>query len=199
MTTTLAETPITPPSRWRTLDIVVVAVIGVAFGAVFFAWGLLFVASGPLFAAVLPAQYLISGVWLLPAVICPLIVRKPGAAVFGELVAASVSALIGSVWGFDVLLSGLLQGGAAELVFLATGYRRWSLPIAILAGTAAAAGEALHDIPLYFSASNFPLAFQAAIVVAMLISGALVAGLGGWWLVAALRRAGALESFPSRR
>ena len=51
-------------------------------------------------------------VWLVPAVLAPYIIRKPGAAVFAELVAAGVSALLGSAWGADTLLSGLLQGGA---------------------------------------------------------------------------------------
>jgi energy-coupling factor transport system substrate-specific component len=199
MTTAFGTAPTTPPARWRTLDIVVVAVLAVCFGLVFFAWGIVWGAATPLFAAILPAQYLISGVWLLPAVVAPLIVRKPGAAVFAEVVAASVSAVLGSVWGYDVLLSGLMQGGAAELVFLATGYRRWGLPVAVLAGVAAAVGEALHDLPLYFPSSAFPLVFQLAVATAMLVSGALVAGLGGWWLVAALRDRGALESFPSRR
>ncbi len=198
MTATAAtRSPSLPSNRWRTVDIVVTAVIGVAFGVVFFAWFVLWTALDPLFAAFKPLQYVISGVWLLPAVVAPLIVRRPGAAIFAEVVAALVSALMGSVWGLDAVLSGLIQGAGAELVFAFTLYRTWSLPVALLAGAGAAVGEAIHDIALYFRPDAFSLDFQLAIAAAMILSGVVIAGLGGWSLVRALRRTGVLESFPA--
>ena len=47
-----------PPalSRWRTVDIVVTAVLGVAFGVLFWAWNLLWAATGTAFGAFPPAQ-----------------------------------------------------------------------------------------------------------------------------------------------
>ena len=186
-----------PTTRWRTIDIVVAAILGVAFGVVFWAWNGVWGATAPFFEAVKPAQYAISGVWLLPAVIAPLVIRKPGAALFAELVAAIVSALLGSVWGLDVLLSGFVQGAGAELVFAFGLYRAWGLTPALLAGAGAAIGEALHDIPIYYPGDQFTFDFQIAIVVMMLVSGVVVAGLGGWAVVRALRSAGVLEAFPS--
>ena len=94
--------------RWRTVDIVVTAVLGVAFGVVFWAWGLLWAAAGAPFAAFPPGQAVMYGVWLLPAVLAPLIVRKAGAGLFAEFLAAVVSALLGSAWGAQVLIYGLL-------------------------------------------------------------------------------------------
>src|SRR6478609_3445961 len=101
-------------ARWRTVDIVVTAVLGVAFGVVFWAWNLLWAATGNAFAAFPPAQAVLYGVWLIPAVVAPLIVRKAGAGLFAELIAAVVSALLGSAWGAVVLLYGLLQGVAGD-------------------------------------------------------------------------------------
>jgi energy-coupling factor transport system substrate-specific component len=197
--TTAASTPsfgsTDNPSRWRTVDILVAAVIGVAFGVVFWAWNFVWGAADPLFAAAKPAQYVISGVWLLPAVLAPLIIRKPGAAIFAEVVAASVSALLGSIWGLDTVLSGFVQGAGAELAFAFVLYRTWGLPIALIAGAGAAVGEALHDLPVYYPTAT--IEFQVAVVVAMLLSGVLVAGLGGWLLARTLRQTGVLESFPS--
>jgi len=79
-------------SRWRTVDIVVVAMLAVAFGVVFFIWNnyVWVWASG----AGNQAASLVTGAWLLPAVVCPLVVRKPGAALFGEVVAAFVAMLL---------------------------------------------------------------------------------------------------------
>src|SRR3954447_9001756 len=100
--------------RWRTVDIVVTAVLGVAFGVVFWAWNLLWVGTGAAFTAFPPAQAVMYGVWLIPAVLALLIVRKPGAGLFAELMAALVSALLGSSWGWSVVLYGLLEGLAGE-------------------------------------------------------------------------------------
>jgi len=82
--------------RWRTIDIVVAAALAVAFGVVFWAWNTVWEATKPVFVAAPPAQYIISGVWLIPAVLGGLIIRKPGASLFTELVAATVSAILGS-------------------------------------------------------------------------------------------------------
>ena len=197
-----AATPASPAAaslaRWRTLDIVVVAVVAVAFGVVFWAWNYVWAALDPVFAAFRPAQYLISGVWLMPAVVAPLIVRRPGAAVFAEIVAASVSALLGSVWGLDVILSGLAQGLGAEIVFAVVLYRAWGLPVAALAGAGAAIGMAVHDIPVYYPPSaGYDAGFYVPVIVAMLLSGVAFAGIGGHALVRALARTGVLRAFPS--
>ena len=114
------------PDAWRTRDIVVTAVIGVAFGVVFWFWN-----TAPLdavFALAPWAKDLLYAVWLIPAVLAPLIVRRRGAAIFAEMTAAGVSALLGSQWGPDVLLSGFVQGAAAELVFAMTLYRSYHFP-----------------------------------------------------------------------
>src|SRR5256885_13875403 len=89
----------TSGSAWRTVDIVVAAVIAVAFGVVFWAWNALWAATAPAFTALPAAQYLISGVWLIPAVLGGFVIRKPGAGPFCELLAAVVSAPICSPRG----------------------------------------------------------------------------------------------------
>jgi energy-coupling factor transport system substrate-specific component len=181
--------------RWRVVDIVVVAVLGVAFGVVFWQWGIWW--SAIFTGAVNPLAYLVSGVWLIPAVLGALIIRKPGAAIAAEIIAASVSAVLGSVWGLDTVLSGAIQGAMAEIVFGATLYRSFGLPVALLAGAGAAVGEWLHDMPIYYAATAFEV--QLAYGLFMLISGVLIAGLGSWLLGRALAQSGVLAPFPSGR
>ena len=179
-------------ARWRTVDIVVVAVLAVAFGVVFWAWSAyVWVWLKPLGE---PWEYVISGMWLMPAVVAPLIVRKPGAALFAELVAAVVSVLLGSQWGLDTLLSGFVQGAGAELVFGFVMYRNFGIIVALIAGAGAGIGEALHDIPVYFP--TYAANLQVGIAGLEILSGAAIAGIGGWLLVRSLRRTGALQAFP---
>jgi energy-coupling factor transport system substrate-specific component len=182
------------PAAWRTRDIVVTAVIGVAFGVVFWAWGLAWGAFAPLNAVVPVLRDSLYAVWLIPAVLAPLIVRKPGAAVFAEMVAAGVSALIGSQWGADTLLSGFVQGAAAELVFAMVLYRSWSFPVLAVAAVASAAAAWLHDWAVYYTDVSTDV--QLARGVLMALSALVFVAAGSHWLAAALRRAGVLDAFP---
>jgi energy-coupling factor transport system substrate-specific component len=182
---------------WRTIDIVVTAAIAVAFGVVFWAWNALWAAATPVFVAIPPAQNILYGTWLAAGVVAGLVIQKPGAALFAELVAASVSLILGSQWGLDAALSGVFQGVGAELAFALFRYRRFDLFTALLAGALAAVGAWIHDTPLYYA--ELPLADQVTIGVFMLISAVVIAGVGSWWLTRALVETGVLAQFPSGR
>lgn len=181
---------------WRPVDIVVASVLAVTFGVVFWQWGVVWAPIFPL-SGVNPLAYLVSGMWLVPGVLGMLIIRRPGAALFTETTAAVVSALLGTVWGLDTILSGAVQGAGAELVFAALFYRSYSLPVALLAGAGAAVGEWLHDMSVYYAGTSFDI--QLAYGLFMLISAVGFAGLGSWLLVRALARTGVLSPFPSGR
>jgi energy-coupling factor transport system substrate-specific component len=182
---------------WRTRDIVVAATIGVVFGIVFWAWNILWnTAVAPASVAAPLWGFLIYGVWLVPAILAPLVVRKPGAAVFAEMVAAAVSAFLpGNVWGPDVLLSGLVQGAAAELVFAFTLYRSWSMPVLAIAASASAAAAWIHDWVVWYPDTATDV--QLLRGIAMVVSAIAIAAFGSVLLARALRRAGVLAGFPS--
>ena len=184
-------------TAWRTVDIVVAAVVAVAFGVVFVAWNALWAATIPLFLALPPAQAILYGVWLLPGVLVGLIVRRPGAALFGGIVAASVSALIGSQWGLDAVLSGAIQGGGAELAFAIGLYRAWNLPFAMLGGALAGVGAAIHDLLVYYPATGPE--YWAVYTAATVLSGIVIGGIGAWLILRALVRTGVLADFAAGR
>ena len=149
------------------------------------------------FVAIPPAQNILYGVWLVPAVLGGLIIRKPGAALFTELVAASVSAILGSQWGLDTLLSGALQGLGAEIVFLVVGYRRWTIAVALIAAVGTAIAAWIHDTPLYYA--DIGLGPQLVILVFMVVSAIVIAGIGSWLLMRSLVQTGVLAQFPAGR
>lgn len=184
--------------RWRVVDIVVASAIGVAAGLVFFAWNLIYSPlTAPLEAALPGLQALMYGVWLFAGVLGGLIIRKPGAAVFVEIVAATVSALLGAQWAFLTLEAGLVQGLGAELIFLLFFYSNWRAYVAVLAGATAGLAMAINDLILWYPGAS--VEFALIYGVSAIVSGGVIAGLGSWLLARGLARTGALNRFAAGR
>lgn len=184
--------------RWRVVDIVVASVIGVASGAVFLVWN---VASEPATAplkALLPGlQALGGGFWLFAGVLTAIVIRKPGAALYGELLAATVSALVGNQWGATTLLSGFVQGLGAELVFLVFFYANWRAYVAVLAGAGAGLAMAVTDLLVWYAGAD--ALFASVYTISGIVSGAVIAGLLSWLAARGIARTGALSRFASGR
>ena len=142
------------------------------------------------------AGSLYGGGWLIAGVLGALVIRKPGAALYCELIAATVEGLLGTHFGFTVLLSGLVQGLGAELGFAAFRYRKFNLPVALLAGALAGLAMGINDSIVWNVAWAFE--WKAVYVLLAMISGAVIAGLVSWLAVRGLARTGALASLPSR-
>ena len=119
MHTSASTSATTSRFRWRVVDIVVASVIAVACAAVFLLWNIGYEGPSALLKPLLPGvQGLLAGPWLIAGVLGGLIIRKPGAAIYTETVAAVISALVGNQWGPLTIVSGVVQGLGAELVFL---------------------------------------------------------------------------------
>lgn len=188
-----------PRLRWRVVDIVVASVIGVAVGVVFWAWGVVWgPISGPIQALLPGLQAAPAALWVVAGVLGALIIRKPGAAIYTEIVAAVVSALIGSQWGGLLTIeAGLVQGLGAELVFALFLYRNWRLPVAMLAGAGAGLAMAINDLVIYYAGAA-PL-FFTTYIVSGIVGGAVIAGGLSWLAVRGLAKAGALDRFAAGR
>lgn len=185
--------------KWRVIDIVTAAVLAMACGLIFWLWNLVGYAGFTALDTFTPGfGGLVAGMWFLGGVLGGLVIRKPGAALFVELVAAIVSALLGSQWGVETLYSGIAQGLGAELVFAAFAYRRFTLPVAALAGIGSAIGAFLLEL---FTSANLAktLEFNLIYLSCLAVSGAVLAGILGHILVKALAQTGALDRFAAGR
>ena len=78
---------------WRVLDIIVASVLAVACGVVFWLWSLAWTPLSALLSFLEPLSGLLNGGWLIGGVLGALIIRKPGAALLDEVVAAAVEAV----------------------------------------------------------------------------------------------------------
>ncbi|WP_300344268.1 ECF transporter S component [Nesterenkonia sp.] len=185
-------------TRWNVSDIVVASTLAVASGVIFWGWNLSYHAVSTLFVAYPPTASVVAGMWLFPAVLGALIIRKPGAAIYCEMVAAAVSALLGSQWGLGVLLSGFLQGLGAELILLAFLYRRFTLDVAVLAGAAAGLAGGINEnwIASYY---QYDAVGTVVHIAGFALSGAVIAGALPWLATRGLAATGVLGPLKSRR
>ena len=180
-----------PFEEWTTREIVIGAVLAVVAGVIFWAWDALY--SSVFQAIPFPAVYAINGMWMMGGLLVPYVIRRPGAAFFGELVAAFVSLAIGNQWGVLVLVSGVVQGAGAELGFACFRWKKFTwLPLYLAAALAQVFGIVLDTFVYSYYATyiwaNILLAGIIAVVSAVVIGGGLTQGLGG-----ALTRTGALS------
>lgn len=184
--------------RWRVVDIVVAAVLSVAVGLIFYGWNTIGYAGYEAVNALTPGLGgLFNGVWFLGGPLGAIIIRKPGAALFVEILAASVSAALGTVWGIEVLYSGFAQGLGAELIFLLVIYRRFNLTLTMISGALAGVGAVVLEYFLGNIAKG--LEYNLIYLATSTISGAILAGLLAWVLMRALAKTGALSRFAAGR
>lgn len=186
-----------PNLRWRVNEIVIAAVIAVACAVIFWIWD---IAVGPAAKTALVAapefRPIVAGAWLLGGTLGGLLIRKPGAALFGEIVAAFISVLFtGGAWSGEILISGIIQGIGAEIVFAAFGYRRWNAAIAVLAGALSGLFMGGSEILIYYP--DMEPVKAVTYVVCSVVSGAVIAGFLAWILVQNLAKTGVLSSLAS--
>lgn len=184
-----------PLMGWRTVDLLTIAFLGVAFGIAYWGWGLAYEApSAPLTAIFPPLGAITAAPWLVAGVVGGLVVRRPGAALFCEVLAALVSMLPGTKWGFSTLLAGIFQGVGAEIAFALLGYAAFGAGAAALAGALSSPIEVLYEWFTYYP--DWSMAWKLAYLGLGAAAGAVIAGGLGLAITRGLARAGALNAFP---
>ncbi|MFI8574185.1 ECF transporter S component [Rossellomorea aquimaris] len=173
-------------SKLKLTDILVTVVISIGFGIIYKLWGPVYNLLKPFG---LHADQLIYGMWFMAATVAFLIIRKPGVALLAEIAASSGEFLMGSEWGLEVLLFGLIQGLFAELIFLITRYKRYDVIIICIAAVGSAIGSILMD---YFKGymGDLVLWNLSLFIGARLIGSIVIAGIGAFYLVKALEKTG---------
>ncbi|CAM3953050.1 MULTISPECIES: ECF transporter S component [Geobacillus] len=159
-------------------DILTTIVIAVVFGVIYKVWG-------PLYEVVkvfgFHADQLIYGMWFIASSLAYLLIRKPGVALLAEIAASSGELVMGSQWGLEVLIYGVVQGLFAELVFAAFRYRRFDVFVVSLSAVGATVGSLIMDFYKgYIEALapwNMALFLLARFVGAVLISGVFAVSL----------------------
>jgi energy-coupling factor transport system substrate-specific component len=123
--------------EWKLKDVIMMAILGVIFAiiylAIFYGGSAISVALTPFGLSAFGFE-LIYGVWFMAATLAAYIIRKPGVALVTEILAAVVELLLGNSGGITVVLTGIIQGLGAELIFAFFRYKKWNYLSMSLAG-----------------------------------------------------------------
>lgn len=176
-------------------DVLITIVIALVFAVVYSVWG-------PIYSALsvtgLHINELLYGMWFIAAVVAYLIIRKPGVAILAEFGAASAETIVLLEFSTTLMVYGLIQGIACEIVFAIFKYKSTHVMVMMLAGVAAA----LSTIPMdwfygylgHIETWNLVLYFGFRI-----ISGALIAGMFAWMIYKAVQQTGVLKFLGDRQ
>ena len=170
-------------------DVLITVVIALVFAVIYSLWDGIYTILQPFG---LHLNELVYGMWFIAAIVAYLIIRKPGVALIAEFAAASGETIVLLQFDISLLMYGLLQGLACELIFLLMRYKSTSLMTAVLAGVAAA----LMTLPLdwYYGYLGSLETWNLVLMFTFrIISGALVAGLLGHLLYKSVKETGVLK------
>ncbi len=131
-----------------------------------------------------------AGIHVLWLILAAGLIRKPGAATMTGLLKGVVELLSGNPHGLIAVLMSALAGLTVDLVWVLAG-RRERVALFVLAGGMGAASNILIFKLVFSLPSHRVVNLGLAVVTGVaFLSGALLAGVLGWSLIHALRRAG---------
>jgi energy-coupling factor transport system permease protein len=170
-------------------DILTTIVISVVFGIIYKVWG-------PLYYFVKPFGFhldqLIYGMWFIAASVAYLLIRKPGVALLAEIAASSGELIMGSEWGLEVLIYGVVQGLLAEVVFAVFRYKRFDVLVVSLGAIGATIGSLVMDFYKGYIEALAPWNL-ALFLIARFVGAVAIAGFFAVSLVKALEKTGVTQ------
>ena len=187
--------------RWTAADIAVGAALGVACGLVFWGFNFAYAWLSPLIGGILPGlASVLHPLWYFSGTLAVIILRKPGAAIYVNLVGSAAEMLLGNQFsvGF-VFASAAMQGLFAEIPFIVTRYRVYNLPISVVSGALVALEYGVYLMLFRYQGVAFLSARGIVHMVSELVGGVLIAGVMSWYLYRAIAATGALDRFASGR
>lgn len=175
------------PMKWKTREVVFLAMIGVVFALLYLAWVQLWLAvqavTGPL------AMDILFGFWFSGSIFAAYIIRKPFASFFAAILASFVQILAGNPSGAILLLTGLVQGAGSEVPLSLFRWKRYSLSVLLAAGAVAAVFSFVYNW-FRFSYWELEVGLLIAMFVIRVLSGMLLGGLLGKVLADAVHKTG---------
>lgn len=179
-------------NRLNLAEIIFICILASTLGVAWWAYSFLYDIVSP-FLKTAGLSGLLEGFWYMGGIFFAYIIRKPGSALLGETIAATVEGLI-SQWGFSAVISGACQGLPVELLFLACRYKVWNRINCALAGVLSAIGGYIVTY-YWYGYSSLGIKYNLLNLACTALSGAVLGGLLSRYLANQLAKAGVLNQY----
>ncbi len=156
--------------RYTAIDFSVLAVVAVVIGIVFYFTAIPYELTKAV-AGKLVARLGFYGLWFIGGPLAASLIRKPGAAFLGEVLAALVEMMLPTPYASSVLIYGSAQGLMSEIGYALLRYRRWGVGAGALAG--ALPGLVIPFLDYALWGETLTEAIVWVYMVATMISGAI--------------------------
>lgn len=123
-------------ARFTSIDLALLAVVGVICGVIFTATWTIYNVSEAI-AGPVGARIISYGLWFIGAPLAASLLKKPLSAFLGEFLSALIETLIAPAGGITNVIYGCAQGLASELGYLIFRYKRWDIFSGAIAGALA--------------------------------------------------------------
>lgn len=176
----------------KTKEIVVIAMVAAVIGVIFtlldFAYMPLSTVLGQIFMEIT------FGIYMLSPALPMYLVRKPGAAIFGALVAAGVNLLLGSPYGIQLILAGVLEAVGIEIGYLVGRKYGGSMTNMVVGGILGALFVFGRDC-VFFGSLGLGVKVVSGIIAVRVFSAIVITIVLVKLITAALSKTGVLKGF----
>lgn len=183
--------------NWKLKDVLMIAICAVLFGIVYL--GCTY-AGGAMTGFLTPfgmgslAYEPFYGIWFMASAFVAYVIRKPGAGVVAEVLAAIIETMMGNFFGPIIILSGIVQGIGFEVILALTGYKKFSRKIMITGAILCSVFTMIYN--LFVSGYNqIAVPVLLLMMVVRLISAIIFCGLLTPALANGLVKAGLLKGY----
>lgn len=184
---------------WKLKDVLMVAIIGVLFSFPYL--GTVYLGMG-ITTALTPFGWGAAGyepfygILFMASSVAVFIIQKPGVGIVAEVIAAVLEVLMGNWFGPAVILTGLIQGAAVELVFLITRYKKFDMKTMIFS----AISVAVISFVYHYWKSQFylyPIDITTVMLVIRTASSIVFTGVIATVICKGLAKSGILKAYPA--
>lgn len=170
--------------KYTMIDLLTLGLITAVFAVVFVsAWTVYYAVKaigGPIIARIITY-----GMWFMPAPLSASLLRKKLSAFLGEFLPALLESILPTPGGLTNALYGFFQGLFSELAYLLTGYKKYNVFTAMIAGALPTIPVILLDALLF--EEIYPFEYMTFIILAIATSG-LIYGALGYYIARSIRK-----------
>ena len=124
--------------------------------------------------------------------------RRPGAAIISEMLAAVIECLLGNYFGPIIILSGFVQGLGIELVLAVFGYKKYDLKTMLIASVCCSVITMGYNLVISGYSTIAPSVLMIMLIV-RIISAMLITACFTKYLADRLAKAGVLRGYAVSR